>query len=127
MLNTRAAVCGLVTAIALVASAFAGAEASAARKSVLLLYAESRVLPAIVRVDESLRARFAEGKVQADFFPEYLDLSWATSPTHATELLTFLRAKHRDRTFDLVIVVGAPALRFALTNRAELLASDCPW
>jgi signal transduction histidine kinase len=116
-----ASVSSLVLAVAMFGPPLAWAdEAPSGRQSVLLLYAESRALPAIVSVDASVRARFAAAGVQADFFAEYLDLSGAASPRYTAELLTFLRAKYRQRTFDLVIVVGSPALRFTLVHRAEL-------
>jgi hypothetical protein len=100
---------GLVVSL-LVPTLAAAAEAPSARKSVLLLYAESRVVPAIFRLDESIRSRFVTAGVAAEFSPEYLDLSWAAEPGHTTDLLAFLRSKHRRRKFDVVMAAGSTAL-----------------
>jgi two-component system, cell cycle sensor histidine kinase and response regulator CckA len=119
--SLRASVAGLGLVVSLlVPTLAAAAEAPSARKSVLLLYAESRVVPAIFRLDESIRSRFVTAGVAAEFFPEYLDLSWAAEPGHTTDLLAFLRSKHRRRKFDVVMAAGSTALRFALASRAEL-------
>jgi hypothetical protein len=121
MCSLRASVAGLGLVVSVLVPTLAiAAEAPSARKSVLLLYAESRVVPAILRVDESIRSRFATAGVEAEFFPEYLDLSWAAEPGHTNDVLAFLRSKHRHRWFDIVMAAGSTALRFALANRAEL-------
>ena len=90
------------------------------RPRVLLLYTESRILPAVVKVDAAIRGRFAAAGVSPEFFTEYLDLSWAVDPRYAQHLLQFLRAKHGDRRFDVVIPAGAEAFRFALAYRETL-------
>ena len=111
---------GLSLLVSVLVPTLAVAAEGFARKSVLLLYAESRIVPAILRVDEGIRSRFTTAGVEAEFLPEYLDLSWAAEPGHTTDLLAFLRSKHRHRRFDIVMAAGSAALQFALANRAEL-------
>jgi signal transduction histidine kinase len=90
-------------------------------KNILLLYGESRVLPAVLELDEGIRFRFAEAGVHAQFFTEYLDLSWATDPRYHDHVRALLRAKYGARPLDAVIALGVLGLRFALENQAELL------
>ena len=58
------------------------ADSATGRQNVLLLYGESRVLPAVLELDEAIRTRFAQAGVEARFFSEYLDLSWASDPQY---------------------------------------------
>src|SRR5262249_17302038 len=114
-------VAGLVAFLCLVTPAPAPAENGlSSRKGVLLLYAESRVLPTMLRVDEAIRARFHTAGVEAEFVTEFLDLSWASNSGYAGLLRPIFLAKHLGRKFDVVVVVGSEALRFALDNRADL-------
>ena len=91
-----------------------------ARPAVLVLYAESRVTPAILGVDEALRSQLAATAPGADLFTEYLDLSWTLGGAYETHLVQFLRAKYEGRHIDVVVPVASTALRFALAHRDEL-------
>lgn len=92
-----------------------------ARSSVLLLYAEARLLPAIVATDLSIRSTLQSGSESpVHFYTEYLDLSWFPGEGHERQLRNLLRQKYADRKLDLVIPAGAHALRFALKHRASL-------
>ena len=114
-------IAGLAALLGVLAPACASAADSLpSSQSVLLLYAESRVLPAVVRVDEAIRARFDAASLQAEFFTEYLDLSSASGARYAEHLRPFFLTKHRGRKFDVVVSVGTEALRFALDNRPVL-------
>ena len=44
------------------------ADSATGRQNVLLLYGESRVLPAVLELDEAIRTRFAQAGVEARFF-----------------------------------------------------------
>ncbi len=90
------------------------------RKKVLLLYAESRVLPAVLDLDEAIRARFAQAGVEVQFLTEYLDLSWTSDPQYQKHLRAFLHTKYRERDPDVIITLGALGLRFTLDSRAEI-------
>ena len=93
---------------------------SAGRQNVLLLYGESRVLPAVLDLDEAIRTRFAQAGVEARFFTEYLDLSWASEPHYLGHLRAFLRSKYREHDLNVVVALGPLGLRFALDSRADL-------
>ena len=89
-------------------------------RSVLLLYGEARALPASLDIDEAIRTRFQAVDFEVRFFTEYLDLSWASDPHYLERLRAFLGSKYLNRRVDLIMTIGAPALRFALENRAAL-------
>jgi signal transduction histidine kinase len=118
--STRVA--GLVALVMLggVQPPASAAETLPERPRVLLLYTESRILPAIVKVDEAIRSRIAASGLTPEFLTEYLDLSWGGDRNYPEQLLQFLRVKHGDRKFDVVIAAGAEAFRFALSSRARL-------
>jgi signal transduction histidine kinase/ABC-type uncharacterized transport system substrate-binding protein len=120
---------GILFGVALAALALTGAAgaadsagAPAAPRSVLLLYGESRVLPAVLHLDEGIRGGFAQAGVEAHLFTEYLDLSWATASEYAEQARALLRSKYQRRSLDLVIALGAPGLRFALEHHRDLFA-----
>ena len=90
-------------------------------RQVLLLYAESRLLPGLVEADEAFRATVTSGLgPQVDFRTEFLDLPPTQSPAFERHLRNLLRVKYRDLHFDLIMAFGPRALRFALDLRAEL-------
>ena len=95
--------------------------AEPARKDVLLLYADSMLLPANAVVDRELRARLgADAATPVRFYTEALDLSWFPDKEVERAMLDLLRAKYANRNLALVIPVGPPALRFALLHRATI-------
>jgi hypothetical protein len=89
---------------------------------VLLLYGEARALPAALDIDEAIRGRFRAADFEVRFFTEYLDLSWTSDPRYLERLRAFLASKYLNRRIDVIMTMGAPALRFALENRAALFA-----
>src|SRR5262249_39324125 len=114
-------IAGLVAFLSVVTSALALADNGlSSRQRVLLLYAESQMMPAMLRVDETIRARFQTAGIEPEFVTEYLDLSLASGRTYTALLRPFFLAKHLDRKFDVVVTVGSGALRFALDNGTEL-------
>jgi C4-dicarboxylate-specific signal transduction histidine kinase len=96
------------------------ADSPTGRQNVLLLYGESRVLPAVLDLDEAIRTRFAQAGVEARFFSEYLDLSWASDPHYLVHVRAFLRSKYREHDLNVVVALGPLGLRFALDSRADL-------
>jgi PAS domain S-box-containing protein len=93
------------------------------QKRILLLYPESRLLPAIVVFDQAVRAALQErlpGPVY--FYTEYLDLSLFDGDEPHRELRELLRRKYAHRAIDLIIPADSRSLRIALRNRAELFA-----
>src|SRR6267143_2702405 len=111
---------GVLIALVLLAPATAVAETEAA-KTVLLLYAKSRLLPGVVVVDQELRSALESGSAgPIRFHTEYLDLSWFRDTGIEPAAVEFLRRKHAGHALDLVIPAGPTALRFALRNRAAI-------
>lgn len=98
MRRLRACVTGLSLLVSVLVPTLAVAAEGFARKSVLLLYAESRIVPAVLRVDAGIRSRFTTAGVEAEFLPEYLDLSWAAEPGATADLLAFLRKDPPQRS-----------------------------
>ena len=90
-----------------------------ARKDVLLLYADSMLLPANTVVDRELRSTLGAG-APVRFYTEALDLTWFPDKEVEGATLDLLRAKYANRNLALVIPVGPPALRFALLHRAAI-------
>jgi signal transduction histidine kinase len=92
-----------------------------ARKDVLLLYADSMLLPANAVADRELRSALgADAATPVRFYTETLDLSWFPDKKVERAMLDLLRAKYASRNLALVIPVGPPALRFALLHRATI-------
>ena len=113
-------VAGLLLALAALLPATAVA-VEPARKDVLLLYADSMLLPANVVADRELRSRLgADATTPVRFYSEALDLSWFPDKEVERSTLDLLRAKYASRNLALVIPVGPPALRFALLHRATI-------
>jgi signal transduction histidine kinase len=91
------------------------------RKDVLLLYADSMLLPANVVTDRELRSALgADAGIPVRFYTEALDLSWFPDKEVERATLELLRAKYANRNLALVIPVGPPAIRFALLHRATI-------
>jgi C4-dicarboxylate-specific signal transduction histidine kinase/ABC-type uncharacterized transport system substrate-binding protein len=112
---------GLIgTAVAGAAPAPTPVDGERSERSVLLLYGEARALPASLDIDDSVRSRLQATDFEVRFFTEYLDLSWASDPAYLDRLRAFLASKYQSRHIDVIVTVGAPALRFALENRAAL-------
>ena len=100
----------------------------ARQRHVLLLYTESRLLPALVAADQAIRSTLEAGSPGRIFFyTEYLDTSLFVGDAPANEVRQLLRSrfdqKYPPGRLDLVIAGGMRALRIALRNRAELFAS----
>jgi PAS domain S-box-containing protein len=119
VLALRAVLLPPMAALALILMA-AGATGATEARSVLLLYADPRLAPATVTIDETLRATI-EGRASSPvrFYTEYLDLSWFPGQQER-HIGHSMRDKYANRTFDLVVPCGEYALRFALRERNVL-------
>src|SRR5213593_1223000 len=90
-------------------------------RQVLLLYTESRLLPAIVEADAAFRSTVSSDLgALVDFRTEFLDLPSTSSAEYKRHLRNLLRLKYQDVHFDLIVAFAPRALRFALDSRAEL-------
>src|SRR6266481_3104510 len=90
-------------------------------RQVLLLYAESRLLPSIVEADAAFRSTVASGLgAPVVFHTEFLDLPPTPSAEYERHLRDLLRFKYQDLHLDLIMAFAPRALRIALDYRAEL-------
>jgi len=90
-------------------------------RQVLLLYAESRLLPAIVSADATFRSTLSSSLgAPVDFRTEFLDLPATPNAPYERRLRDLLRLKYEGVHFDLVVVLAVRALRIALDYRGEL-------
>ena len=88
--------------------------------TVLLVHSESRLSPAIMTIDNEIRSALQPPDGMVRFYTEYLDAGWfPESPVH-TATVELLRRKYKDRSLDLVVVVGPAALRFAALDAPGL-------
>jgi len=99
-------------------------------RHVLLLYAESRLLPAIVSADEAFRSTVASGLgAPVVFHTEFLDLPSTPSPAYERRVSELLRLKYKGAHLDLIVALAASALRFAIDLRPQLAPAlrSCSW
>jgi signal transduction histidine kinase len=90
-------------------------------REVLLLYAESRLLPALVEADAAFRSTVASSLgAPVVFHTEFLDLPPTPSAAYEHRLRDLLRVKYQDVHLDLIMAFASTALRIALDYRAEL-------
>ena len=100
----------------------ATAENSDRPRLVLLLYAESRLLPAVVEADAAFRSTITSGLgAPVDFRTEFLDLPPTQDAAFEDRLRDLIRLKYQNVHFDLIMAVAPRALRFALDLRPVLV------
>src|SRR5215471_454368 len=103
--------------VVLMAPSVARAQQSAAPKRVLVLYWYGKDFPANVRFDQSVQAALQsapDGTVE--YYPEYLESDRFPGESQAQGLCDYLRRKYADRTIDVVVAAGRPAVEFLLKN-----------
>src|SRR5580765_5501911 len=100
---------------------FAPAAMAAETKTVLVLFANNRLLPANVEIDRGLRETLTNsthGNVELYF--EFLDEpAFSGQPFEAT-IATYLREKYTTRQPQVIVVAGEFALSFLLRHRPPL-------
>ena len=85
------------------------------------MYAESRLLPALVEADAAFRSTVASSLgAPVIFHTEFLDLPPTPSAAYEHRLRDLLRVKYQDVHLDLIMAFASTALRIALDYRAEL-------
>jgi signal transduction histidine kinase len=90
-------------------------------RQVLLLYAESRFLPAVIEVDAAFRSTVASSPgAPVIFHTEFLDLPPTPSAAYERRLRDLLQVKYQDVHLDLIMACAPTALRTALEHRDEL-------
>lgn len=119
----------LLALLAVAALALAGPDASAdvARvPRILVLASDPHTAPGLVELELSIRRTVADAfgdRVQIEF--EHLDFVYNVSPEYRKAVVDLLRSKRAGHTSDVVITVGAGALRFAMDEKASLFP-DAP-
>jgi signal transduction histidine kinase len=90
-------------------------------RQVLLLYAESRLAPALVQADAAFRSTVSSSPgALVEFHTEFLDLPPRQSVAYERRLRDLLQLKYQHVQLDLIVVLAARALRIALDYRHEL-------
>ncbi len=114
---------GLQAIVGLAAGALAAAAPARATddKTVLTIYAETRVLPVVVTLDQAIRSTLqSRSPAPIRFHTEYLDLSWFSGAGPEDLIARLLKEKYAGRGIDLVMPCGEAAIRFVLRERASL-------
>ena len=99
----------LLVTLAVAASVVAPVAATAAAddKTILLIYAEARLIPAIVTADQAIRSTIqSRWPSPVRFYTEYLDLSWFPTEGQERQLGRLMKQKYAGRNIDLVMEIG---------------------
>lgn len=98
-----------------------GAASAAETRNVLVLYANSRLLPANVQYDHGLRetVRISAQRPVA-LFDEFLDVARFSGQAYTDAVVSYLRTKYASRPPALIVVANEEALSFLVSNRAAL-------
>src|SRR5262245_41157605 len=86
-------------------------DGSERQKSVLVIYADEKVLPGNSVFDQSLRSTFKSlSPNPIAFYTEYLELNRFPDEASRQKMYSFYRLKYAHREFDLIITAGTGAL-----------------
>jgi len=91
-------------------------------RTVLIVYGESRLSPAIMVGDENIRSAAQGGGQPVDFLTEFLDVGRFADEGYEALLTDFLRGKYQGKHIDVVVAGGPTALRFLLRHREQFLS-----
>ena len=89
--------------------------------SILVIYANNRLLPGTVAFDRGLRDAMAgssHGPVQV--FSEFLDIPYFTGAAHEDTVASYIHAKYAARPPQAIVVVNDGGVDFILRNRDRL-------
>jgi signal transduction histidine kinase len=92
-------------------------------KHVLVIYAASRLLPAILEADRGLLEALTAADPTTELSAEFLDYPRFDAEPSNSAVIAFLRGKYALRQPDVVVAGGKDALAFLLHNRAALFPS----
>jgi signal transduction histidine kinase len=112
---------GVWVAAGLLAAFCPPAIAAEGGKNVLVLYSYSRILPAVIDINNGLRTTIlASTNRPIAVFDEFLDMPRFGGPAYSNTIVTYLREKYASQPPDVIVVGAEDALRFLLVNRAKL-------
>jgi signal transduction histidine kinase len=93
----------------------------AERKSVLVIYENSRLLPATIEADRGFSEVFGKSGLPVEINAEFMGYPQFGGQSYTEAIIPYLRAKYQPRRPDAVVVAGSAALGFWLEHRDELL------
>jgi signal transduction histidine kinase len=97
------------------------ATAAESARNVLVLYSNTRLLPANVQVDRGLRKAFEDPEAgPVLLFEEFLDVPRFNGQAHFDLVVEYLREKYESQPPDVIVAVGETALDFLLRHRLEM-------
>ena len=94
--------------------------AAAKIKHVLIIYANDRLLPAVIEGDSGFREALAESDPSALVNAEFLDIPSYDAQAYHTAFMTFMGAKYSQKVPDVIVAAGEESIDFLLRNRTEL-------
>ena len=83
---------------------------------VLVIFSNSRVLPANIELDRGFRQTLLASRRDAEISTEFLDYPRFAGETYAAVMLAYLREKYALRPPDVVVAVGPDAFEFHLAS-----------
>ena len=90
-------------------------------KNVLVLFSNSRFLPANVEGERGLRETFEKSTDRrVELYAEFLDASHFGGEAYARTVAMYLREKYASRPPDVIVAGASDALDFLLRNRAQV-------
>jgi signal transduction histidine kinase len=111
----------LLAALGLIPAPAAFAAASADTKNVLVLFSNSRLLPANVEAERAMRETLAKStNRQVDLHAEFLDAPFFSGDNYAGTVAKYLREKYTQRPPQVIVAAAGDALEFILHYRATL-------
>ncbi len=113
--------CLMVSCIACVAPA---AVLAADARNVLVIFSDSRQLPANVEAEQALHQTIVSTEERpVDLYAEFLDRSHFDSESYPETTVRYLREKYAVRAPDVVVAGGTYALQLLLRNRGNLFST----
>ncbi len=110
--------------VACVASVAPGAVLAVEARNVLVVFSDSRLLPANVEGDQALHeAIVSSDERPVDLYAEFLDRSHFDGESYPEISVRYLREKYAVRAPDVVVAAGPYALQLLLRNRGELFST----
>ena len=107
--------------LAVLAVLVAHSAIAAEAKKVLVIYPNSRLLPANIAFDSGLHQATAASPGQPiEVFSEFLDEPQFAGDRYELTVSTYLHEKYADRPPDAILVGGGDGLRFVLRYRDRL-------
>jgi PAS domain S-box-containing protein len=89
-------------------------------KRVLIFSSHDPASPGSVMVTQNIRSALFNSRLSLQFYQESLDISLLRENRYEEMMVSLLRQKYAGEQIDLIIGLGAPALKFLFKHRADL-------